>query len=90
MSTMQGDSTSNERVDYDAVVRTLGMIEPWKISAILALGATAAELERAAAWVAVESDQSGLHHESAGGAGAEARVSGIYDILTSDRAETEA
>jgi|HigsolmetaAR202D_1030399.scaffolds.fasta_scaffold57163_2 hypothetical protein len=77
-----------QELDYDAVVRTVGTIAPWKMSAILSLGATVADLEQAAAWISVETDGSGLRHEPAG-AVAEARAIAIYDILTADRPETE-
>ena len=77
------------RLDYDAVVRTTGSIAPWKISAILALNPTEAELEQAVAWVSVESDGSGLRHNSGDEPASDGRVAGIYEILISDRAESD-
>ena len=90
MSSTDEDVARDGRLDYDAIVRTVGLIEPWKITAILALGASIEELEQAAAWVSVEDDESGLRHESAGDAATEARVAAIYEIMVSDRAEAEA
>jgi hypothetical protein len=80
---------SGRTLDYDAVVRVTGSIAPWKIAEILALNATVEELEQAVAWASVEAGDSGLHHDSAGDAVAEARVAGIYGILVADRAEVD-
>jgi hypothetical protein len=80
---------SGRKLDYDAVLRVTGSIAPWKIAEILALNATVDELEKAVAWVSVEADDSGLHHDSGSGAAAEARVAGIYEILVADRAEVD-
>jgi hypothetical protein len=64
------------RLTHDDVTRLCGDIEERKVAAILATGASLAELEEALAWVAGESDVMGEARLPVAGTVAE-----LYDIL---------
>lgn len=61
------------------ITELLGDIEAGKAEAILATGATLAEIEEAQAWAAGESDVLGDLKRPASGA-----VAAVYDILSSE------
>lgn len=61
------------------VTRVLGQVTDARAAAILATGATAAELEEAAAWAAGESDVIGKLQRPASPI-----VGAVYDILTAE------
>jgi len=84
----QNDADDRRKVDYATIVGTAGSIAPWKISAILTLGATVADLEEAVAWISVEQDGSGLHHASSTDIVRDSKAAAIFEILSADRAES--
>ena len=83
------DGSARRRLDYAMVKQMAGSLAPWKVSAILALGATVGELEQALAWMSVESGGSGLHHAADADLARDSRVSSIFEILAADRPEPE-
>lgn len=89
MQSSDSDTEAQRGLDYASIKQTVGTIEPWKVSAILALGATVGELEQAVAWMTVESDGSGFRHAADRDVATDSRVAGIYEVLAADRAEDE-
>ena len=85
MPSHEPDSGALQKLDYDRVRQIAGAIEPWQVSAILALGATVGELEAAVAWITVEADHSGLHHAAEGDVGRDSRITAVHEILAADK-----
>ncbi|MEZ5666934.1 MAG: hypothetical protein R3F55_05795 [Alphaproteobacteria bacterium] len=77
-----GPDDAKERLTYDRVVAVAGQIPAWKVSAILALGATVDELEQAVALVSAEAGMDGAPHVARA-----SRVGSIHDILAGERIE---
>jgi hypothetical protein len=64
---------------HDEVRRLCGDIVDWKLNAIVATGATVAEIEEAVAWVSGADDVMGEERKPLSG-----KVAEVYDILTAD------
>ena len=89
MQSQDTDAGARRKLDYAAIKLIAGTIEPWQVTAILALDVTVGELEQAVAWMAVESEGSGLHHAADRDLATDSRVAGIYEILAAERADSD-
>jgi hypothetical protein len=66
-------------VTHEDVIRLCGEMPDWKVSRILASGATASDLEVAVAWASGEDDVMGEERLPLSGRAAE-----LYEIITAD------
>ncbi len=75
---------SDRMISHADVTRLLGPIDDHKVAAILAMGAGIADLERAAAYLALESDVMGALEKPLSG-----RAGLIYDLVCRDESEAD-